>query len=113
MRFDYAAVESGVRGVREDFHDRSRGATRSIVKPSAHAGSITLGTAGSFGVLVGSTVTNTGSSVIAGNVCGSALAKEWSSHAGKQCYRGWLRKDIDRPRAWDHEFNGQRTVNPY
>jgi Ice-binding-like/PEP-CTERM motif len=35
---------------------------------SAHAASITLGTAGSFGVLAGSTVTNTGSSVIAGNV---------------------------------------------
>jgi Ice-binding-like len=35
---------------------------------SAHAGSIILGTAGSFGVLAGSTVTNTGSSVVAGNV---------------------------------------------
>src|ERR1700722_11177597 len=34
----------------------------------AHANSVTLGAAGSFGVLAGSTVTNTGSSVVAGNV---------------------------------------------
>jgi len=34
----------------------------------AHANSVNLGTAGSFGVLAGSTVTNTGSSVVAGNV---------------------------------------------
>jgi Ice-binding-like/PEP-CTERM motif len=35
---------------------------------SAYAGSINLGTAGSYGVLAGSTVTNTGASVISGNV---------------------------------------------
>jgi hypothetical protein len=32
MRFNYTAVEVRVRGVRESFCDRSRGATRSIVK---------------------------------------------------------------------------------
>lgn len=39
-----------------------------LLTVGAHADSINLGTAGSFGVLAGSTVTNTGSSVIAGNV---------------------------------------------
>ena len=39
-----------------------------LLVPSAYADSINLATAGSFGVLAGSTVTNTGSSVITGNV---------------------------------------------
>ncbi|WP_152428380.1 ice-binding family protein [Methyloferula stellata] len=39
-----------------------------IAAPSARAQAPSLGTAGSFGVLAGSTVTNTGSSVINGNV---------------------------------------------